>query len=168
MKNKKKLSLLVITVIMTFFNTCYAISEEDLILDKISINDTIPKIITMYGEPIAKEPIMPKGTKYTFSYNNSKIYVLEGPKKTIYINGNNTIATNKGITCGTTAESVKYAYGKPDYEEPGTIMFYTNRKRITGNNGRPTTLIQQLTFKLNNENKVQEISIEQYIDDETI
>lgn len=168
MKNKKTLILLAITVIMTFFNTCFAISEEDLILDKISINDTISEIKTIYGEPESKEPLMPKGTKYVFSYNNNKIYVLEGPQKIIYTKENSTIATSKGITCGTTAESVKYVYGKPNYEEAGKIMFYTNRKQTTGNNGRPETIIQQLTFKLNNENKVQEISIEQYVDDETI
>ncbi|TWH51996.1 DUF4309 domain-containing protein [Sporomusa sp. KB1] len=140
------IAIAVIVMSLVLGSTCFArLSDDDLMIDGISLGSLIQDVVDKYGEPTTKKD-------FTWNNGNFCLYDYHGIYQVTFLKSSGSIwfiesqathlATSAGVTVGMTEKSLMEAYGKPDskrYSNGSQVYVYEN-----------DLVIKELNFVLDN------------------
>ena len=165
---KKLFTFVLLAVMISVFSVCHAISPEKMKVGGIYIYQSLPEVVSIYGEPVSKKTEQAEagfrhvqkiyeygcnGTTFNITFVNDKVY-------RILVSGNNGIATSDGIKVGASLSEIKRLLG------PGTEIRSKDGTRCRlwyAEDGATEDPIRKLNFYLK-DNKVESIYVDSGIE----
>lgn len=165
MKLRRLIAAALLTISLATTGICFAFDQSDMNIGGIYLGQPMADVIAMYGQPIAKEPLPPKGINFVFVKNGGKFRVGDvDTVNRVTVRADSAaagLATKAGIKLGSTVDDIFNAYGTPseDFTFPKPNAFTGSRvisysKLIVADTQYNLKDELSLSFNLDSNNKV--------------
>ena len=134
MKLRRLIAAALLTISLATTGTCFAFDQSDMNIGGIYLGQPMADVIAMYGQPIAKEPLPPKGINFIFVKNGGKFRVGDvDTVNRVTVRADSAaagLATKAGIKLGSSVDDIFNAYGTPseDFTFPKPNAFVGSRE----------------------------------------